>query len=76
MGKWQFDKDVQVEMTNNKQAVIDLLVNWPDAQKEIESLPGIYGMYYDLAFGVTPAIFVLYRTEDDQLLRRVRLERE
>ncbi len=55
------------------------LVNFPVALAEfravVKKARRVKIMYFDFAYGVTPALFVLYTTKDDEYLERIRLER-
>lgn len=50
-----------------------LLINRPQALEEFENLPDVQDVHYDLAYGVTPALFVRY-DRSDLKTERVRLD--
>lgn len=51
-----------------------LLQGYPDALKEFKSLSGVFDYWFDMAFGVTPALFVMHDKDDDPKLTRIRLK--
>lgn len=64
-------------MNELREILIRLCVNYPAAKREIAKINGdIYDAYYELAYGVTPALFILWRTDDDEFLTRVRLKKK
>ncbi len=60
--------------------ILKSLINFPDAQKEFKKVlkkaVSIKLIYFDFAYGVTPALFVVYATKEDEFLERIRLVRE
>jgi hypothetical protein len=64
------------DYNNNFNLILELVSLYPDAKKEIEEIQRKYEItliYYSLAYGVTPALFVLYKKDGDEFLERVRL---
>lgn len=68
------DESIQIETMKAA------LVNFADAAAEFhrvtEKATRIKQMYFDYAYGVTPALFVVYQTQEDEFLERIRLVRE
>ncbi len=70
-GDWLMSK-----YDNNFTLISDLLCNYPDAQAEIDEIrrtSEITMIYFGLAHGVTPSLFVIYTKDGDEYLERVRL---
>jgi hypothetical protein len=57
---------------SRRERLYRLLVNLPEARKEVEKLPGILDYWLDLAYGVTPCLMVRYGASDPKT-ERVRL---
>ncbi len=59
------------------EAITETLVNFPEASAEfravLEKAIQVKLIYFGFAYGVTPALFVLYQTEEDEYLERIRL---
>ena len=59
----------------NVAVVRQIMCNFPDVQKQLDELPNIVSIYFEYAYGVTPALFVLYQKDGDEFLERIRLEK-
>jgi hypothetical protein len=61
------------------QTVLEILINYPNAKQTFleiaDKAVSIERIYYDLAYGTTPALFVIYKTVDDEYLERIRFKK-
>lgn len=58
-----------------RELLLEICDNYPEAIDEINNIEGeIYHVYFSLAYGITPSLFVSSTVSGDSFLTRVRLE--